>query len=142
MSNGKKPIIVVCASVKNLPKDTILLGLMDVLQKLENVKQAWERGADTTDLYTAENGFSWGDRYLVTDDFLLYNPQFFDVTDDIIYITYGGTRIHLKDLTDAGFMPWFFGKYDEPPQKLAIMFPAKQQYGGEPWVVKSSKKQK
>ena len=137
---GKKPIIVVCASLEGLPEDTVPLKIMDVLQKLMDVENANKKGENVA--FTVENGFSWGDRYLVTDDFLLYHPQFLDVTDDIIYITYGGTRIHLKVLADAGFMPWFSGKTDEPPQKLAIMLPAKQSYGGEPWVVKSSRKQK
>lgn len=108
---GQRPIIAVCASVQNLPENTALLGLMDVLKKLKDVEQAWENGVDTVSLYTLENGFSWNGRYLVTLDYFLFSPQYLQNTDAVIYRNIDGYYISLRDLLEGELADFFPRQY-------------------------------
>ena len=108
---GERPLIVVFASVKNLPKNTILLGYADVLEKLKMLEEASQKGVNPYELYTAENGFSWNGRTLVTLDTAFFSPMYMDGTDALVYTNKNDCEIYLNILLAGGYKEYFGRQY-------------------------------
>ena len=115
---GERPIIVVCASTKDLPNNTNLLGYADVLDKLQMVEEASQKGINPYEIYTFDNGFSWNGRTLLTPVTTFFSPRYMDGTDALVYQDRNNCEIYLELLLDGYYKDYFKRQY-----KLGHSFP-------------------